>query len=701
MKKLVSIIIAILTAFLPVAFSIISFAEQNTDQVFSVEDISPVRASSYDGVQFTSSCTDESGSYIILGGISKDVAGHGFVNSMGIIKKVREDGTEIWTDYIGGNEKTDISDISLLPDGSIIAVGYTVASKFYDLIDEEKTTVNSFIIKYDAEGNRKWIKLLDGTGGNTVYTVASSDNCFYIGGYSKSKDGVFSNFEGDTKAFVFKYSTDGNYISGYTLSCSKANSVKDICVNNDGKVFAIFQTTSNTGSYSEIPGIKDDVISSVIVRFTESLEAEWLRGVSDSFAIDLNSITYANDGGCVVSGRCRITGKKNTTVLKDVSFAGNPGTDEGIIVRINSDSSIGIITPISGNGNDYVTGICRIADGTKFAICGYSDSVDYDFDFYEDNYDGSEFGFLFIIDSMIEIEEEQKTIINGSLVDMPKTISSTDFSSADKDTIMLSGTEALPITKKIYVSGSTSSTDGIFVNNISDDESPFICSFYYRVYSGNSDTFQEYISGTHTHSYTLLKEDNSDCTNRTRTYICNCGSGYMESVGEGHTLEEEIITQPGCTTYGLKKIYCTVCSYEATEKINPINHLMTDWETIDEPGKFNYGKRQRECCRCIYKETETLPFTATELLISETEMTLDYKKSATLTTDADTVKWSSSNPKAVKVSDSGEITAVGKGDADITAKNETTELTAVCHVTVHMTFWQRIIWAIKSFFGLV
>ncbi len=106
----------------------------------------------------------------------------------------------------------------------------------------------------------------------------------------------------------------------------------------------------------------------------------------------------------------------------------------------------------------------------------------------------------------------------------------------------------------------------------------------------------------------------------------------------------------------------------------------------------------------------SIPFTVidsdTKVTIGsgETEKQLAYYKTEKLTADASglKVKWTTSDPKIVTVDSNGNIKAVGKGSAVITAAVEGyEEIKSSVTVTVTFTFWQKIVYFFRHLFGII
>lgn len=225
----------------------------------------------HEGSLFNSSVyckTDKNGGFVV-GGTTLDVSGTNYRVSAGRVVKYSAGGNVQWSHLIGGNDQTVISAVTELTDGSIIAVGHTLSTNLLNLGESAykcKGTVEGFAIKYSADGDQLWVKIIGGEGDDQLYSVAATkDGGYVLGGKSTSKTLDFSNFSGSIKSFVFKYDGDGSYETGHAMSCTKHTSVNGLVVSPSGNVFASYTTASATGDFANIPGITTGKRSTVVI----------------------------------------------------------------------------------------------------------------------------------------------------------------------------------------------------------------------------------------------------------------------------------------------------------------------------------------------------------------------------------------------------------------------------------------------------
>lgn len=461
----------------------------NKTQPVCVSKMTPGDVYTYNGTEYSSSCYCENDGGVVVGGIDQS-GGKEFKKPCGVVAKISKNGNVIWSKNIGGDEMSAVTDVAILKDDSIIATGYTVSMKFYDAIDSDKNMVNTFYAKFSKNGDMKWIKVINASNESTNgYAVAAApDGGFYLGGYSKASDGDFASYQGAIKAFVFKYDSDGKFLKGHALTASKSNSCRSICVNDAGEVFATFQTATATGDYALIEGIRENVISSVIVKYDADLKVKWFCPLSDNGAVNTDAITYSNDGGCVIAGEVKCSSKGNTHSLSGIYNGGEPGSYDGIVIKIGPTGKVTWITSVMGFKNDYVTDICRLAGGYCYGICGYTTSTNRDFQFADGKSAGDFDAYSFTISASGVVSDQTKIYFGGSAVETPKAICAREtFTKDELKKIKKDGAEAFPITEEMFIAGYTNSKDGYFKDCAvhSDNGVPFVVTQQATVLAGD------------------------------------------------------------------------------------------------------------------------------------------------------------------------------------------------------------------------
>ncbi|MBR3781115.1 MAG: hypothetical protein IKK63_07945 [Clostridia bacterium] len=372
-----------------------------------------------------------------------------------IISKYSEKGKLQWTKIIGGTAtttdkdnpqpreaKTTFENVTVLSDGSIIAVGETRAEDLAPA-NEYKClqTVEGLVVKFNSKGDIVWTKLYGGSRGDILHSVHSTpDGGFVIGGKSESSDADLKDLGTKTiKAFIFKCDANGNIQWRQALSGSKHNTVEDLEVNPSGEVFANIATYSGDGEFASIPGTANTKRTTVVAKFSPTGNVLWKNAYYDSGVTNLYAMEIAHDGGVVIAGNYSLSanGNREGTTFEGMNNGGTPGTMDGAIIKINSNGTTGWITPIVGFEHDFVTGIVAIPGG--YAVSGYTKSTNRDFNVTNV---GDFDGFVYTLSTMGKLKSIYG--FGGSMTDNPRGICSDG--------------------KVLYVCGSTNSSDGVYSN---------------------------------------------------------------------------------------------------------------------------------------------------------------------------------------------------------------------------------------------
>ena len=201
----------------------------------------------------------------------------------------------------------------------------------------------------------------------------------------------------------------------------------------------------------------------------------------------------------------------------------------------------------------------------------------------------------------------------------------------------------------------------------------------------------------HSHSYTSKVTTAPTCTQSgVKTFTCSCGDSYTQSISStGHSYVTNVIT-PTCTEQGYTKTTCKNCSYISINSFVPATgHTYSEWVTTIQPTTTQTGLKTKTC-HCGAKVTETIPkLTATEYFVDfeKESVNFNYKDKIQLqvSTNSDKVIYSSSDTSVAVVNENGLVTAVGTGNATITATVEGTSISDTCEINSSYAWWQWII----------
>lgn len=190
---------------------------------------------------------DVSGNIIVSGGTASTsgIASGGFQNTPGgnsdaYIVKFDHSGNRLWSTYYGGPGGEGGNSITTDAAGNIYCAGGTNSSAAIASAGAFQTTLSgtsdTYLVKFDAAGNRIWATYYGGPVTENAYGVLTDASGVYVAGTTGSSSGFASNgFQntyggGQGDAFLLKFDTAGNrlwatYYGGpandYALSIAK------------------------------------------------------------------------------------------------------------------------------------------------------------------------------------------------------------------------------------------------------------------------------------------------------------------------------------------------------------------------------------------------------------------------------------------------------------------------------------------------
>lgn len=390
---------------------------------------------------FAASDMTDDGGVVATGTFVKKGANDESIEASGShIVKYNEKGKLVWQDTLSGNDLTIYHDVAVLKDGSIVAVGYTTSNNLVSVAEYKcPDTAEGLVVKYSKKGDRQWIKIFGGSGGDEFYSVAATpDGGFIVGGQSSSSDldlkGIGS---ANNKAIFVKYTADGSISWKKALSGGSASTVvRGLDVNSAGVIFGAILTSSNTEDFANLDGVVEKRRYTLAVSMSANGEFLWKKAICDEGASMLISVVASDDGGCVVAGNYSSGKNGNTVFFKDITNGGSYGTQDGVLVKFTSNGATKWIVPLKGYESDNITGIAKVSGG--YAVSGYSASGNRDFA-GSTSKNGDYNAFVYIIGEHGDLQTMNS--FGGSRADNGRTICS------DGKTT-------------VYTCGSTNSEDG-------------------------------------------------------------------------------------------------------------------------------------------------------------------------------------------------------------------------------------------------
>lgn len=391
---------------------------------------------------FTNNATTSDGGVVAVGA-KLSVGGDGKSNGFAaIVVKYDSKGNVVWKDTINSDKLCQLENVAVLKDGSIVAVGYTGGTEVDGVTDatyKSKGSIEGLIIKYSADGTKKFTKMVGGSGSDMIYGIApTSDGGFVIGGKGGASDGDFSGLGTQKyKAFVMKLDANGNIKWTNALSSSLHSATKNIAVASNGDIYATIETVANDGEFAEITGTKKGLETTVLMKLNKDGNIQWKQCYHGAGRTQLYAVIATSDG-CVIAGQYASgSDGRNAGTFAEIYNGGNQGTFDGMIIKVGADGKKKWMKPLIGFQNDYVTDIAAVPGG--FALSGYTNSTNRDFALKNS---GETDSFVYVISAYGDLQTVSS--FGGSASDTARGICSNG--------------------KTVYICGYTNSGDGSFAD---------------------------------------------------------------------------------------------------------------------------------------------------------------------------------------------------------------------------------------------
>ncbi len=360
-----------------------------------------------------------------------------WVKPYGFLACFKSDGSLLWSNEIGGNGMTVINDCAVLTDGSIVAVGYTMATNLLNTLAPPDVVISAFICRFSQGGALQSCRVLAGEGFDYLNAVAPLSGGGYVAvGESESSTGDFAFKSANPGAVMMAYNSQNEVQWTYAVTGSTGGSFNDVDTDSDGAVYAVLVSNCGDGEFANLPGFGKGLNDSAVMKFTGTGTRLWCRALAGSGNDNFCAVAADGKGGCVAAGYYQTL---HDNGVMDGTFEGyfNFGGIDGFAFFINADGAVTGGREFAGVEDDKVTDVTRI--GSSFVFVGTTLSANRIFAPIQNLGDYDAFAVV--------------TDLTGTITDM-HSMSGTDFDAA----ATVSGSEAYGM----LVAGVTSSTDEYF-----------------------------------------------------------------------------------------------------------------------------------------------------------------------------------------------------------------------------------------------
>ena len=275
----------------------------------------------------------------------------GFWNSY--IVKYDANYNKQWTKLLQNDNCAE--DIAIDSVGNCYITGYT-----YDNLDGQIKTgyIDAFIVKYDANGNKQWTKLIGVAASNTYgngIAIDSAGNC-YITGYTEGNlDGQIKIGERDT--FTAKYDANGNQQWTKLIEATQTTTIGyGIAIDNADNCYIVGDANGDFNGQ-----IKTGYIDAFIVKYDANGNQQWTKLIgADEKSTHGGDIVIDSVGNCYIVGDTEGDLNGQTKIgFRDafiVKYDANGNQQWTKLIGATQSTTYGQGIAIDIGGNSYITG---------------------------------------------------------------------------------------------------------------------------------------------------------------------------------------------------------------------------------------------------------------------------------------------------------------------------------------------------------
>ncbi len=270
------------------------------------------------------------------------------------IAKYDTDGNVLWAKRAGGAGSDAGFGLSVDHSGNVFMTGQFYSSSItFDTVNLTNTGDRDyFIVKYDSVGTVQWAVSGDGTGSDYGYRVCNDSlgNVFVTGGFGSSSLVVGSTVltsNGFDDSFIIKYDSNGNVVWANSIGGTNADVGTGIDINNQGLVFVTGRFSSPVVyvGVDSLFNLTPLLAEAFIVCFDSVGLPLWAKSINGTLVENITGIFCNNDGYVYISG-----GFQSTEISLGSTTLLNPNGNDGFIAKLDNVIISGLNDLMQTNG---------------------------------------------------------------------------------------------------------------------------------------------------------------------------------------------------------------------------------------------------------------------------------------------------------------------------------------------------------------
>ncbi|MBB6612665.1 T9SS type A sorting domain-containing protein [Pontibacter sp. Tf4] len=324
-----------------------------------------------DADYFTSVQQTTDGGYIVGGSSHNGISGDKTEPSRGKpdywIIKLDAAGNKLWDKTIGGSNDETLTALLQTADGGYVLGGMSFSGIGGDKTEASNGSVDYWIVKLDAAGNKQWDRTLGGSSQDYIRSlIQTSDGAYVAAGESHSgKSGDRSEESaGESDYWIVKLDQNGNKLWDKAYGGNSADWFSAILETEEGGYLLTGMTSSGVSEDKSQPSRGGE--DYWVIKTDANGNKLWDKTIGGSTREFLTAAYETMEGNYLIGGISfsGISGDKTE---------GSKGLEDIWIVSLSKNGTIQWQRTIGGSNTDYVEDIFQTADG-GYLLGGYSRS---------------------------------------------------------------------------------------------------------------------------------------------------------------------------------------------------------------------------------------------------------------------------------------------------------------------------------------
>lgn len=321
-----------------------------------------------DGDEFNAVAATPDGDYIVAG-YSRSKDGDVAVPNLDDfwILKIDNDGKIKWSKTYGSTDIDQAKSIVVTADGGCVVTGFTEGNNG-DVTGNHSKMPDVWILRLDANGNKKWAKTYGGSSVDQAFSVtACADGGFAITGYTASNDGDVTGYHGTAylDTWVLKVDGEGNKLWNKCFGGTDSDYAHSIVSTPDGGLAIAGSTASVNGDITGLHHVNvgSPFYDAFVIKLDAAGNKQWAKAYGGVGSEGAYSLVTAPGGGYVFAGSAGST---------DGDVYGNTGnsSSEYWLAKLDADGKLVWNNCYGSTGGDECASLIRTSDN-GYALTGY------------------------------------------------------------------------------------------------------------------------------------------------------------------------------------------------------------------------------------------------------------------------------------------------------------------------------------------